>query len=104
HYDETGLLLWSRNPLGGITYYYYDLELRPIYKINPVGTVEQTLYDSFNNPIATCAFAVQVPDNTRQTLTGGIITDEINTYLNGLSQQGGTQNRNTVNEYNKSNL
>jgi YD repeat-containing protein len=102
HYDETGLHLWTRNPIGGVTYFYYDQDERPIYKIKPNGAIEQTVYDAFNNPIATYLFATQIPAEKLNTLTGGFLTDDFKAYLDGLRDK--TKDRITVNQYDRRNL
>lgn len=103
HFDATGLHLYSKNGLGGYTYYYYDDDLRPIYTINPTGCITQIIYDAFNNPIATYEYGAFFPDDKRDGLTGGIITDIVRNYLDSLKNSGKEKDRVTGRNFNNRN-
>lgn len=83
-FDATGLKLKTRDSEGGITVFYYDLDLRPIFSVDPTGIVQQFFYDNFNNILCDYRFANRVPQAQLITLQGGLITQAIQSLFASL--------------------
>ncbi len=82
-YDQTGLLLSTTDPLGNITYIYYDANRRPILKINANLSIEESTLDSFGKEIQNRKYA-NFYDVSLGALTGGFLTPDFQAKITGL--------------------
>ncbi|MDX2164524.1 MAG: hypothetical protein SFW07_03800 [Gammaproteobacteria bacterium] len=74
-YDQTGLLLSTTDPLGNTTYIYYDVDRRPVLKINANLSIEESSLDSFGKEIQNRKYA-NFYDMSLGVLTGGFLTPD----------------------------
>ncbi|HEV2614172.1 MAG TPA: hypothetical protein VGV92_05635 [Gammaproteobacteria bacterium] len=85
-YDETGLLLYTTDPLGFRTYFYYDADRRPVVKISANLSVEESTLNSSGKEVANRKYA----NFYTGELTGGFITtafQQVLTQLESLLDQ-----------------
>ncbi len=80
-YDDSGLKLYSIDPLNHKTLYYYDADRRPIIFIGPLGAVIEDTLDTFGNKFVTRAYKNRMETTEITKLTGGYITTELQNYL-----------------------
>lgn len=79
----TGLKLRTTDPLGGITYFFYDYDRRPIIEINALGTIVEITLNSFDEPEQTRKYTNQISlENIPPK--GGFVTAEFRVVLDNL--------------------
>jgi len=88
NFDDSGLKLSSTNALGGITFFYYDADRRPIITINPVGAIIQNTLNNFDEIIGAYDFVDRIPSTQLAALRGGFITPEFQDYINSFINLG----------------
>jgi YD repeat-containing protein len=74
-YDATGLHIHTIDALNNITYYFYDIDRRPVAVVEPTGIITENTLNNFGKTIATRKYDYKIPDG--EITAGGYLTDDI---------------------------
>lgn len=77
-YNTAGLKTSTRDELGNISYYYYNLAHELCFTISPTGRINEYTYDTvFHKQVSTRDYAVCLEKTKLDSLDGGLLTSEL---------------------------